>query len=273
MSSLDCGNWPDCSLCACKDVTVESVSGVTTTATRTSMGLSVALGPTPTTALVCAIVAVVILAIYRFWIEPRKWRRRYEIKWHQEQIEVHSNQSVPTLGRVKVEACLVAFHTSHEASQLWASNVVHLDVSVEHISFYHQNCFLLFALFSASFRAVFSAKAFSSFLLRLVSTQLAEASSGRLGMGTIMRNGPAGISVALVPLVSNSFGIVSRPRSSTTTTGMGRPDSCAAALLFTSLPQTVILAHRLPPLPTTGERPTETGSCPSASGEPRGTTE
>lgn len=65
------------------------VSQVTATATTTSLGLSVALDPTLTAAFVSAIVAILILAIDRFWIEPRKWRRRYEIRWRQKQIEVH----------------------------------------------------------------------------------------------------------------------------------------------------------------------------------------
>lgn len=63
------------------------VSQVTTTIT--GPGLSAALDPTLTAALVSAIVAVSILAIDRLWIEPRKWRRRYEIRWRQKQIEVH----------------------------------------------------------------------------------------------------------------------------------------------------------------------------------------
>ena len=66
-----------------------SVSQVTTTTTTTGPGLSVALDPTLTAALVSAIVAVLILAIDRFWIEPRRWRKRYETKWRQKQIEIH----------------------------------------------------------------------------------------------------------------------------------------------------------------------------------------
>ena len=67
------------------------------------------------------------------------------------------------------------------------------------MSVFHQACLRLLALLTASFRACFSAKAFSSLLLRFVRSQLAEAAKGWLGMGTIIRKDPAEINAAFVP--------------------------------------------------------------------------
>ncbi len=77
------------------------------------------------------------------------------------------------------------------------------------------------ALFTASWRALFSAKAFRLFLVRLLPSHLPELSRGLLGTGIMMKNGPAGIKATLVPLKANCFGMVSLPRSSTATTANG----------------------------------------------------
>lgn len=65
-----------------------------------------------------------------------------------------------------------------------------LHVGVEHVSLDHHSCFLFIALLTASWRQVFSAKAFRLLLVHLLSSHLPELSKGLLGTGTTMKNAP-----------------------------------------------------------------------------------
>lgn len=84
---------------------------------------------------------------------------------------------------------------------------------------------LLFARFTASSVAAFSARLFCSLRSLLVGSHFSAFFCGDFGRGMVTKKEPAGIIIALVFLKPNFFGIVILPRSSISTTDIEIPSS------------------------------------------------